>query len=187
MLTSSAPGFDDPLALLRACHERILRQCETLSKVTERLPADGLTPDLREAAAAVHRYFTTTGRHHHEDEELDLFPLLRGDSVLAPLLDWLQTDHRRLEQLWRKLEPYLAAPESITDPAAFAARVREFNGAYAAHIMRENQELLPRAAALLPPAILTVLGARMAARRGVSPLNTLSESAELQDDRGARP
>lgn len=55
MLTVPAPGFDDPLALLRACHARILRQCETLGIMAERLAGGGLTPELRDAAAAARR------------------------------------------------------------------------------------------------------------------------------------
>lgn len=168
MLPAPAPGFDDPLAMLAACHERILRQCATLEKLADHLRTAGLTPEARTAAAEVHRYFATAGRHHHEDEEQDLFPLLRGDPGLADLLATLSAEHVRMEALWRALAPRLAAPETIRDVEAFAGQVAEFNALYAAHIARENAELLPRAARLLPPTVLAVLGARMAARRGVT-------------------
>ncbi len=169
MLPSPAPGFDDPLAMLAACHERILRQCETLEKLAAHLRSAGLTPEARVAASEVHRYFTTAGRHHHQDEEQDLFPLLRSDASLAGLIDALAADHLRMEALWQGLEPLLAAPDSIHDLDGFAVQVAAFNALYARHIGRENGELLPRARELLPAAVLAVLGARMAARRGVSP------------------
>lgn len=168
MLPAPAPGFDDPLAMLAACHERILRQCATLEKIAAHLRTEGLTPEVRVAAAEVHRYFSTAGRNHHEDEEQDLFPLLRGDASLADLIATLAGEHVRMEALWRTLEPRLATPDSIRDAEAFARQVAEFSALYATHIARENAELLPRAAQLLPPAVLAVLGARMAARRGVT-------------------
>jgi len=168
MLPATAPGFDAPLEMLQACHERILTQCETLEKLAAHLRTAGLTPEARVAAAGVHRYFSTAGRQHHQDEEQDLFPLLRGDASLAGLIDTLTAEHLRMETLWEKLEPLLRAPDTIRDPEDFSKRVTEFNALYAGHIARENTELLPRAAALLPATILKVLGARMAGRRGVT-------------------
>jgi len=168
MLPVPAPGFDDPLAMLAACHERILRQCATLEKLAGHLRDQDLTPEARTAAAEVHRYFSTAGRHHHEDEEQDVFPLLRGDASLARLIDALTAEHRQMESIWLELEPLLAQPETIRDPDDFSRLVDRFNRLYAVHIERENQELLPRATELLPAGILAVIGARMAARRGVT-------------------
>ena len=168
MLASPAPGFDDPLALLRACHERITRQCNTLEKIAAQLASHGLTPDLRTAAAGVHRYFSTAGHYHHEDEELDLFPLLRGDAALATLIDNLQLEHVRMDALWRELEPLLAEPDTIRDTDGFRKQAMAFIALHAQHVAHENAVLLPRAKAMLPPTVLTVLGARMAARRGVT-------------------
>jgi len=168
VLPTPAPGFDQPLALLRACHERIQRQCATLDKLVAHLRTHGLDAEARRAAAEVHRYFTTAGRHHHADEEQDLFPLLRGDPSLALLLAGLESDHRRMESLWSQLEPLLAAPDTITDIDALAARVRDFAALYAAHIERENSELLPRAEQLISGPLLAVIGERMARRRGAT-------------------
>ena len=169
MLPAPAPGFDAPLDMLRACHERILRQCTTLERLAAHLRTAGLDADARRAAAEVHRYFTTAGQHHHDDEEQDLFPLLRADPALAALIAELESEHRRMTELWDRLEPLLAAPDTIRDLDDFAEQVVEFNVLYAGHIARENRELLPRAAVLLPAAVLAVVGARMAARRGVTP------------------
>ena len=168
MLPTPAPGFDQPLALLRACHERIQRQCATLDKFVVHLRAHGLDTEARQAAAEVHRYFSTAGRHHHEDEEQDVFPLLRGEVTLAPLIAALEADHQRMENLWSQLQPLLAAPDTIRDIEPLATLVGNFNSLYAAHIERENSELLPRAEQLLTGPLLAVIGARMARRRGVT-------------------
>jgi hemerythrin-like domain-containing protein len=167
MLPAPAPGFDQPLAMLRACHERILRQCVTLDKLVAHLRSDGLTPAARQAAADVHRYFSTAGRHHHDDEEQDLFPRLRGRADLAELLAALARDHQRMEILWQELAPLLNAPGTIRDFDAFGKIVAEFTALYAAHIQRENSELLPRAQQLLSEDMQREIAARMAARRGV--------------------
>jgi len=169
VLPTFAPGFDRPLALLRACHERIQRQCATLDKLVTHLREHGLDAEARQAAAEIHRYFTTAGRHHHEDEEQDLFPLLRGAAPLAPLIAALEADHRRMETLWSQLQPLLAVPDTIRDIESLAKLVQDFNVLYAAHIERENSELLPHAEQLLTGPILAVMGERMARRRGVTP------------------
>jgi hemerythrin-like domain-containing protein len=168
LLPAPAPGFDQPLALLRACHERILRQCVTLDRLVVHLRSDGLTPAARRAAAEVYRYFSTAGQHHHEDEEQDLFPRLRAHADLAGLLTALAGDHRRMEALWQQLAPMLREPDDMPNLAVFEKLVAEFNALYVAHIERENRELLPRAEQLLSEDVLRELAARMAARRGVT-------------------
>ena len=167
MLPAPAPGLDQPLAMLRACHERIRRQCATLEKLAAHLRSDGPTPAARQAAADVVRYFSTAGRQHHEDEEQDLFPRLRAQPGLAVLLAALAGDHQRMETLWKKLEPLLNAPETIVDLDGFGKLVAEFNALYTAHIETENRDLLPRAEQVLPEDALREITAGMAARRGV--------------------
>ena len=134
MLPTPAPGFDQPLAMLRACHERIQRQCATLAKLAAHLRSDGLTDSARQAAADIRRYFSSAGRQHHADEEQDLFPRLRTEPGLAGLLDTLVREHAVMETLWQGLEPLLAAPETISDLDAFAQLAGEFNAAYAQHL-----------------------------------------------------
>ncbi len=167
MLPTPAPGLDQPLAMLRACHERIQRQCATLAKLATHLRRDGLTDAARQAAADIHRYFSSAGRRHHADEEQDLFPRLRTEPALTGLLDTLTREHVAMESLWQRLEPLLAAPDTIHDLDAFAGLAGEFNALYRQHIARENSELLPQAEQLLSVEQQRELGARMAARRGV--------------------
>jgi hemerythrin-like domain-containing protein len=168
MLPTPAPGFDDPLAMLRACHERIQRQCATLAKLVAHLRNNGLTDDARQAATDIYRYFSSAGRQHHADEEQDLFPLLRTEPTLVGLLDTLAHEHVDMESLWQLLEPLLAAPDTIHDLDAFAHLATEFNALYRQHIARENSELLPQAEQLLSAKQQRELGARIATRRGIS-------------------
>jgi hemerythrin-like domain-containing protein len=168
MLPTPAPGFDEPLAMLRACHERIQSQCATLAKLAAHLRSEGLTDSARQAAADIYRYFSSAGRQHHADEEQDLFPSLRTEPALSGLLDTLAREHTVMESLWLRLEPLLAEPDTIHDLDAFAHLAAEFNALYRKHIARENGELLPQAEKVLSLEQQCELGARMAARRGVS-------------------
>lgn len=168
LLGPAAPDFNDPLGLLRACHERILKQLATLLAMAERVAASGVDSEVRTAAAGVHRYFSTAGRHHHADEEQEIFPrLARQNLRLADLVHRLRRDHEAMDELWRQLEPLLARPATITDPAAFGELVARFSEVYRHHIALENDELLERAGHILSRDELQKIGARMAERRGV--------------------
>lgn len=165
---TAAPGFDDPLGMLRACHERILRQCETLERMPQHVRTKGIDDEMRRAAARVYHYFSTSGQQHHRDEEEGLFPLLAtGD--LGPLIHGLEQDHARMERLWSQLAPLLQQPEQIPANTHFTAHIQEFVTLYRAHLEIENTRLLPQATAHLSGAQLIELGAGMASRRGVKP------------------
>lgn len=165
-----APSFDDPLALLRACHERILGQCLTLERLQQHLPRHGCDADAQQAARAILRYFDTAGQHHHKDEEQDLFPamLASGDAEAAQLIEKLLAEHHGMEAAWQALRPQLAdvaAGKSATLDAQVAQR---FTDAYRIHIAQENPYLLPLAARLLSSAQLANIGRSMAQRRNAA-------------------
>ncbi|MFO1323069.1 MAG: hemerythrin domain-containing protein [Burkholderiales bacterium] len=166
---SAAPGFDDPVGMLRACHRRIERQLATLGRLRRHLPEHHADADARIAAAAILRYFDTAAINHHADEEDSVFPRLRTAAPdAAPLLAALATDHVALAARWMKLRPLLAAIVAHSGAYLPVKDVEEFCAAYAAHIAREESEFLPRAATL-PAADLAAIGAEMAARRDLIP------------------
>ena len=111
--TSAAAGFDAPLAMLSACHQRIQRQCATLRRLVPHLAAHGSDAQAREAATQVLRYFALAAPQHHADEESDLFPALLesmagSDAVcLRELLDGLCAQHRELDARWRAVRRVL--------------------------------------------------------------------------------
>jgi len=167
-LPETLPGFDQPLALLRACHTKILAHCELLEHLVANLGDTGKETENRSAARQVMTYFSTSARLHHKDEEIDLFPLLMRQSLkLADLVHGLKQEHMELDTLWESIAADLKRLQDVTDRAALADRVHAFCELNRRHVRRENMEFLPRAESILSSQQLKDLGAAMAARRGV--------------------
>lgn len=168
---STAPSFDDPLGMLRACHRRIERQIATLDRLQRHLPEHGCDADARAAARAIMKYFDTAAPNHHADEEASLFPRLtaalpgRADALIADL----ERDHDALAENWRKLRPLLAAIAAGARANLSARQVDGVRAAYEAHIAREEGELIPLAAQALDAEAFEAIGREMAARRGIEP------------------
>lgn len=166
---AAAPGFEDPLEMLEACHGRIRAQCATLNKLLEYLPRHGCDLQAQQAAQAILRYFDTAGQHHHQDEECDLFPCMCDTSsaeareLVARLLD----EHKGMEAAWQRLRPMLLAVADGQSAEVDKAAAQHFIDVYDRHIELENGKLLPLAASILSAAQLETLGKSMAARRGV--------------------
>lgn len=167
--TSDAPGYDDPLEMLRACHGRIQAQCATLEKLLRYLPEHGSDLQARQAALAVLRYFDTAGQHHHTDEEQDLFPVLRATANVSAqhLIAHLLERHIELNTAWNDLRIRLTCIAAGTDSLLEKPIVRDFIALYQTHIALENAQLLPLAKELLDAAQIETLGRKMSARRGV--------------------
>lgn len=169
MFPQPAPGFDQPLSLLRACHGRILAHCETLLRLAQALNREPIDLGTIQAADRIRTYFSTAGRMHHEDEEADLFPLLLAmdPSVAEPI--WaLQADHITMGETWTDLERTLANLEGVRDIHAFANQAKSFHALYQRHIQREESLIIDRAERVLSRAQLDQLGHAMALRRGVA-------------------
>ncbi|HRQ58032.1 MAG TPA: hemerythrin domain-containing protein [Azoarcus taiwanensis] len=166
-----SPGFDEPLEMLTACHERLHAQLETLRRLSRWLPEHGVDEPARRAAASVIRYFDHAAVNHHMDEEQDLFPLLlRKVSAdrryaLVALIDWIKEDHQRMFAAWADMKTRL---EALVAGEAFELSndvVDAFCERYVMHTDREESELLPHAQALLDEEDLAALGQTMTARR----------------------
>jgi hemerythrin-like domain-containing protein len=168
---AAAPGFDDPLGMLSACHGRIERQLATLDRLQRHLPEHGCDTDARAAARGILRYFDTAAPNHHADEEGSVFPRLRttvpgrADALVAEL----ERDHRTLAANWRRLRPLLASIAAGARANLSAKQVADVRAAYTAHIAKEESDLIPLAAHTLGSAALAEIGSEMAARRGVDP------------------
>lgn len=169
-----AVGFEVPLEMLAACHERVQHQCETLLRLVAHLQTHGADRGAQEAARAVLRYFDTAAPHHHADEEQDLFPALLesmagSDAVcLRELTTSLRSDHRALEERWAALrERWLRVTESIYTTLD-DVDLPGFVPLYEQHIAREEPELLPMAARGPSDAELDRIGLAMRSRRGVA-------------------
>lgn len=164
-----APGFDSPLNMLHACHDRIMDQCTTLQKLMQHLPMNGNDEQAKQAAQAILRYFDTAGQLHHQDEEIDLFPMLRAskhedaEAMIKRLLD----DHQKIDALWLRLKPVLQAISDGTADTLERTLVADFSFTYGKHVMYENTQLLPLSSQVLSDAQMLEMGKHMAERRGV--------------------
>ncbi|SCX92550.1 hemerythrin domain-containing protein [Thiohalorhabdus denitrificans] len=172
----SAPDFDTPLQLLRACHGRVERFAELAAHIADHLE-EGTPPGrpVRESSGQVLRYFNQAAPLHHADEEEDLLPRLRPRlgpeeaSELTALLAELAAEHEALDERWRELRPLLEALHDGrgVDRERYTEAARHFRDGQLDHVRRENAHLLPAAERLLDEEDRRALGAAMAQRRGV--------------------
>jgi hemerythrin-like domain-containing protein len=166
-----APGFDDPLGMLSACHSRIARQLQTLERLQRHLPENGCDADARAAARGILRYFDSAAPNHHSDEEVSVFPRLKAalpgnaDGLIAEL----EREHELLAANWRRLRPLLAGIAAGASANLSPKQVAAVRSAYDAHIEKEETGLIPLAAQSFDAATLAEIGREMAARRGVDP------------------
>src|SRR5215470_7121089 len=165
-----APGFDDPLGMLSACHRRIERHLATMARLQRYLSEHGCDDDARTAARNLLRYFDSAAPNHHADEEASVFPRLArlNTAEVADLLAGLAHDHETIGAQWRKLRPLMvaiAAGQRANLPPKFVA---DALAAYESHIEKEERDLLPLAARVFDPATVAAIGREMAARRNAA-------------------
>jgi hemerythrin-like domain-containing protein len=172
LLSTAAPGFEQPFEMLQACHERVQRMLALLGRLREHLPGHGCDASARDAARDVMRYFDVAAPHHHQDEESHVFPrlLAAGDPKTVAVVQRLQQEHVQMEARWQAARQVLAAIAagelSALAPEQEAA-LDDFAGIYGAHIEAEEGIAYPAAAALIDPPALQAMGEEMMRRRGV--------------------
>lgn len=163
-------GFDRPLEMLAACHERIERELVTLEGLDAHLQKSGCDAEARAVAQGVLRYFNTAGEMHHKDEDDDLFPLVRtraaaqGRPEVAAVIDELEREHATMHSQWQRLRARLeaiAAGEGKLD----RDEMTRFAWLYRRHMEREGAAIMPFARQALDASQVAALGERMAARR----------------------
>ncbi|WP_188705211.1 hemerythrin domain-containing protein [Silvimonas iriomotensis] len=163
-------GFDDPVSLLLACHERVRYYLSLLQKLSAHHATHGSDEQARDAARAVLRYFDVAAPLHHQDEDDNLFALLRtrADPALSAHIDALAAEHPHLHRQWAALRVALMAIEQGGDAVLTRDQVEDFVGRYSQHAAREENAVYPHARTLLSEAEREDMGRQMAARRGVS-------------------
>ena len=172
-ITRAMAGFDHPMEMLAACHERIESRCDTLRRLADYVPRHGSDAEAQQAASNVMRYFDSAGRHHREDEERNLFPAMlraaRGETAagVALLAAQLAREHDEIEQAWLGLREALERIAHGGDAPLDAREVTGFCELYRAHMAVEEAHLFPLADTLLDEKALSGLGTAMAQRRGV--------------------
>jgi len=176
-----AVGFDQPYAMLHACHERVQRTLALLQRLLDYIQTHGHDAQSRSAATDVLRYFDQAAPQHHEDEERHVFPLLlaHGDATMRTAVQQLQSEHTVMADLWMQIRPSLlrwresedASCHTLPDETLRTA-VARWCALYAQHIQREEDAAFPAAQALMNEAALRHMGADMQARRRQNSLQT---------------
>jgi len=179
MLLNNPPaaGFDQPFEMLAACHERVERSLQLLTRLVEHLRNAADTPRDREMAASaardVLRYFDIAAPAHHDDEERHVFPALLAlnDAALTGAVERLRADHVAMGSAWAALRLLLEGIAQHGVAASWAAldeAARRFAGLYGEHMVIEEERVFPAARAVIEsqgePAI-AAMGREMAGRR----------------------
>ena len=170
-------SFADPIGLLGDCHRRIERFLAVLVEVSAQAKGGPLVAGQRASFETALRYFREAAPKHTADEEESLFPRLRSldspevKAVLAKV-DALEEQHAcagqahtevdRLGRAW--LDAGSLPP---ADAARLADLLAELADLYRGHILVEDRELFPVAAAALDKADRDAIGGEMAKRRGL--------------------
>jgi pyridoxamine 5'-phosphate oxidase len=194
LLYDTAPDFDQPIAVLKHCHNRIRKQLATLDKLLAHLPEFGADEQARQAAGAVLNYFEKAAHLHHDDEEQDLIPMLRAvaqgedAATLQALAPVILQDHKDMDAIWQDLHEQLTAIAEGQSTVLSASAVQRFSQRYLAHMEREEGTMAPMALRLFSPEQMAQLGKAMQARRGIgeaSPAPSIGQAvADLRKDYG---
>ncbi|WP_426175052.1 pyridoxamine 5'-phosphate oxidase [Massilia sp. TWR1-2-2] len=183
-LPDTAPGFDQPVAVLKHCHDRIRKQLATLQKLLDHLPRHGADEQARDAARAVMKYFDQAAPLHHADEEENLVPMLQAvaqgedAATLAMLVPSILQDHDAMDAMWQTLHEELALIAAGSAATLSTPVVLAFAERYLGHMEREEVHIAPMAKRLFSPAQMAQLGAAMQARRGIAPAPVPEASGE---------
>lgn len=168
-----AAGFDQPIQMWLACHERILRMLALLVRLQEHIAGGGAQESSRVTATSILRYFDEAAPRHHEDEEIDLFPRMLArlkDGELEQIsgaIGALQDEHVLLSNAWQELRQGLIAIEAGTDHRLDDQATTQFVQSYRQHVEDENKILLPAFQRVFDQPELAAIGFAMASRRGV--------------------
>jgi hemerythrin-like domain-containing protein len=162
---------EEPLPVLAACNQRLLRHCADLRRLVLVLGERGFDAQARATAAGLFQFFDHELPRHHADEAQDLFPALLESmagsdaACLHAITQGLGAQHLELQRLWRRLRPALDDAAAGRCAALPAREVETFVDHCRACVEREDGELLPMAARLLADAQLEQIATAMHARR----------------------
>jgi pyridoxamine 5'-phosphate oxidase len=173
-LIETAPGFDQPIAVLKHCHDRIRKQLRTHQRLADHLPESGADVDAKQAANAVMRYFNNGAVNHHEDEERDLLPMLKATAkgedadLLQALMPAILQEHQQMDAVWQSLSERLKAIAAGTSASLSAEDVNRFSEMYLAHMEKEEAHIAPMAKRIFSDAQMAQLGDAMRCRRNIT-------------------
>jgi hemerythrin-like domain-containing protein len=169
-----AASFEDPIAMLLECHNRIRASLELLQKLTLHLKVNGNNAQTARAATDIRRYFDIAAPLHHQDEELHVFPALQKSHVVAiqTYVNRVQADHLRMNDQWSTLQTFLVdlsieSPKTVWSQS-LDDQVLAFKTLYEEHLNIEEQLLFPALAMAVSMEELENMGLEMQQRRRTS-------------------
>jgi hemerythrin-like domain-containing protein len=174
LFPTPAAGFDQPLDLWHACHQRVERMLALLQRLSAHVNERGADEEARNAATSVRRYFDEAAPRHHEDEEADLFPRLLASTHdaeharLENVIAALREEHRHLDAKWASVRATLVAIERGEAAQFDEALLERFVEGYGAHVDVEEHILGPVLRRVLDAQQLEAIGRAMAERRGAA-------------------
>jgi len=174
-LMDAVPGFDQPIAVLKHCHDKIRKQLKTLQNLLTHLPQHGADAAAQSAAGAVMKYFNTAAHLHHADEEQDLLPMLEATAtgadleLIRTLKPQILDQHQQMDKDWHILNSQLDRIAAGAAAELSADDVARFVQSYTAHMETEEAHVAPMAKRLFSPAQMAVFGEAMQRRRGIAP------------------
>ncbi len=174
-----ATGFENPLELWEACHERVRRMNELLVRLVSHVREHGTDEQARVTAQSIRRYFSEASPLHHQDEERDLFPCLLAHASAKPpsiaaervagAIAALEAEHLEIRQAWMAIAPMLEEIEQGGAKRLDDALIAAFVSRYRAHLALEEDVIGPALKRQLSQKDLTRIGIAMAGRRGLTP------------------
>ena len=173
-LRSPGVGFEAPFDMLEACHERVERMLDLLTRLRGHVAQNGCDTQAAATALDVMRYFDLAAPLHHQDEELHVFPavLKMQSGRLDLLVCRLRQEHLEMEKLWGQVRQCLARVADSEDENktllgdADQACMDAFVAIYKDHIRAEEDLVYPEARRALDADQLGVMSRDMVRRRG---------------------
>ena len=148
------PAADDaPVQGFSRCHEGIVAKLEELQQLPALAQAATQARRIAQSAQAFYREVVLT---HHADEEKELFPAVLASAQAGDERERVQAivvrlaqEHRRIESLWREIEPGVQAVAQGGEAKLDARRLGDFVAQYRAHADYEEREFLPLSSVIL--------------------------------------
>jgi hypothetical protein len=142
-----------PLAGFSQCHFGIASQLQAFAELPGLLAAQAQAHTIATRTLSLFKYAVAG---HHADEEGELFPAVLRAAVKGEEADRVQTmvmrltaDHRRIDALWKALEPAVKAVANNRPAELDLVAVEALVQAYLAHARYEEEFFLPLAEEIL--------------------------------------
>ncbi len=144
--------MSDPLAIWHAEHDNFLHLLDILEAQLKTYQA-GEQPNYELMGDIVYYLRHYSDRYHHRWEDVAFARLIERDSGMELLVGRLSQEHRAIAEAGEQLLRYL---EEITDDvmierSKLEEAVKSYLVYYRHHIAAEENEIMPRSAAVLTP------------------------------------